>query len=329
MSYKLRRSHPAPKEFRRILHEQIDKALEQVDEARKDPVHLDDAIHDLRKRCKKIRGLMRIYRQPLGDQYKAENARFRDLAKAFSNIRDAEALTEALELLEKVSSDDAAWRASKATLDDALRLHRRGVGYGSQGHKQLLNVAVDELRKARREGPDLPKQADRISFDYIAGSMAKTYRRGRKATKKALQDPTAENLHELRKRTKYHWHHLRLIQNAWPNVVKGRKKEVKRLSDLLGDDRDLMLLNTFLWRRAILTPVQRDQVSQEISRQRYELQCEALRLARLVYLEKSDRLMVRFRRYWQIHSRDRPAGGIRTDPVPESPESSFGISAEL
>src|SRR5215475_2007881 len=48
----------------------------------------DERIHSIRKRCKKLRGLLRLVRPSLGDTYERENAYFRDVARALSPLRD-------------------------------------------------------------------------------------------------------------------------------------------------------------------------------------------------------------------------------------------------
>lgn len=75
------------KELRRIAARQIGGAIAALD-AR---APLDETVHEVRKRCKKLRGLARLVR-PCLDGYARENATFRDAADALALLRDATVL---------------------------------------------------------------------------------------------------------------------------------------------------------------------------------------------------------------------------------------------
>ena len=65
-------------ELRNIAHDQLGAAISDLVEPGDDLV---EAIHDCRKRCKKLRGLVRLVRPALGDQYSDANATFRDAGR--------------------------------------------------------------------------------------------------------------------------------------------------------------------------------------------------------------------------------------------------------
>jgi CHAD domain-containing protein len=56
---------------------------------------------------------------------------------------------------------------------------------------------------------------------------------------KARKEPSGENHHEWRKRTKYHWYHTRLLKHSFPQHLKPRAETVHDLSNLLGDHHDI------------------------------------------------------------------------------------------
>jgi CHAD domain-containing protein len=61
---------------------------------------LDEAVHDTRKRLKRLRAALRLERSAIGDEtYRRENAAFRDLGKRLSAPRDAMVLIETLDEL--------------------------------------------------------------------------------------------------------------------------------------------------------------------------------------------------------------------------------------
>src|ERR671931_531641 len=66
---------------RRIARGQIDLAVELLESA--DGGELDEAIHESRKAFKRLRALVRLARDPLGDEaYRRENETFRDAPRA-------------------------------------------------------------------------------------------------------------------------------------------------------------------------------------------------------------------------------------------------------
>src|SRR5688500_6219879 len=80
--------------LRRIACEQIDRALEALE-------LVDDrasAVHDVRKCCKRLRGLVRIVRTRF-DGYEAEDRFFRNTARLLGGLRDQEVLLETFETL--------------------------------------------------------------------------------------------------------------------------------------------------------------------------------------------------------------------------------------
>lgn len=91
MTYHFKRGEGSvEKRLRKIAASQIDKAIAEID----DPdIDTKETVHQVRKRAKKLRGLIRLVR-PAFDDYKFENASFRDAASDLSYVRDAEANVE-------------------------------------------------------------------------------------------------------------------------------------------------------------------------------------------------------------------------------------------
>ena len=77
MAYRIRtKDDDVEQAVRRIACEQIDRALAEIDD---DGLDFARKVHQVRKRCKKLRGLVRLVRPAL-DAYGRENAAFRDAA---------------------------------------------------------------------------------------------------------------------------------------------------------------------------------------------------------------------------------------------------------
>jgi hypothetical protein len=75
---------------RKIAIELIDDAIGTANHRGRD---FHETVHSLRKACKKLRGLIRVVR-PVFDDYRTENAVFRDAGRHFSFLRDGGVMIE-------------------------------------------------------------------------------------------------------------------------------------------------------------------------------------------------------------------------------------------
>ena len=85
MSYTLVTGETLTEAARRVAGEQLDDAIDDLSDAVDDDP--TEAIHDARKRCKKVRGLVRAVRPALGeDVYRVANDTARDAARELSDL---------------------------------------------------------------------------------------------------------------------------------------------------------------------------------------------------------------------------------------------------
>jgi hypothetical protein len=116
----------------------------------------------------------------------------------------------------------------------------------------------------------------------------------------ALDEPTDAHFHEWRKRVKDHWYHVRLLRNLWPRVLDAYRREVKALSEALGDDHDLALLGPVVLGEpdAFGDPAAVERFLEFLAIRRRELQDQARLLGRRIYAEKPRLLVSRFESRW-------------------------------
>src|SRR6516164_7954568 len=118
MSYRLEDDESIPQALERMALEQLDKALDCT----KAKTKLDEAVHDTRVCFKKLRALIRLERDELGDkQYHRENVFYRDLNRKLSKVRDTAALTEILAKLEERFVKELAADAFQSTRKSLTR----------------------------------------------------------------------------------------------------------------------------------------------------------------------------------------------------------------
>jgi CHAD domain-containing protein len=76
----------------------------------------------------------------------------------------------------------------------------------------------------------------------LAPGFKRIHRRGRRAYRAARRQPSTENPHELRKRTKYLWYAAQIVRAAAPKKMKRLARRADELSNLIGEDHDLAVL---------------------------------------------------------------------------------------
>ena len=83
---------------------------------------------------------------------------------------------------------------------------------------------------------------DADGWDCIATGLRATYRRARRALRRARTDRATDDLHEWRKQTKYLWHQLQILTPLATGPVGELADEFHHLADYLGDEHDLAVL---------------------------------------------------------------------------------------
>jgi len=244
MAYRFKRKESVPEAVPRILTEQTRKAARQLSGDNPD-IHA--GVHAARKSLKKSRSVLRLVRDEIGNKtYRRENRRLREAAHRLAGARDAQAM---LETYDKLAERFAGLQtcAPFTDLRDWLLAHR----------EQTLDSRQELERQAGQLAQELLQIPGRVAhwplkqpgFEALAGGYDRNYRRGRKALQRARDNPTDQNFHQWRKRVKDYWYHSRLLRGSWPETLKPRTAELKRLSDLLGDDHDLAVLHSLLLRQ--------------------------------------------------------------------------------
>jgi CHAD domain-containing protein len=242
MSFRIDPRLPLTGEVRRILADEIGKALVHLDVARDRP---EQAVHKCRKRLKNARALLRLVRS--GDETfcQTENQCYREVSALLAGPRQATALIETIDRLADAFPEHSAGGGLDAVRDRlVMRQHELHAGTG-------LDAAIGAAAAACREGlehidrlvlPDQPEQA----ADILAEGARATLRRVRKALDRAGSRGEADDFHDLRKAAKTHSMHLSLLGRLWPTPIKARRKAVDELGERLGELHDVFVMRALL-----------------------------------------------------------------------------------
>lgn len=304
MSFRLDSEESLQQGLRRVADDQLGAAKQALERAVDDDTSA--CVHDCRKRCKKLRALIRLVRPALGEQYKPINVALRDAARELAPIRDARARLDSfddlLNALPRAERDSALLE----TVRQGLRVDAETAEGGVQQHSARIERAQDLLDEAARRLAALALDGDERTA--IRRGTKKTYARGRKAMAAAIERPEAERFHEWRKRAKYTWHHLKLLRNTAPSVLAPLAERYHDLSDLLGDAHDLVVLVEHLnqdpkrygGRDAVHA------VAEAGARLQRQLESRALSLGRRLYVESPGSFSRRLAGYWNVWRRHGP-----------------------
>lgn len=290
MTYRVRSGEHVCDAVRRIAHEQIEKAIDAIGDG---GLEGDETVHQVRRRCKKVRGLLRLVRPAFEGTYRKENGAFRDSARRLSSLRDAASVLECFDALVKRYAKDVDTKMYEDTRVK-LELHYAEINRDFDRNKRLEGF-LDDMKAASKRVAHW--SFDGGDFDAVAAGVKKTYKRGAKAMKIAREDPTDTVFHQWRKRVKYHWYHMRLLRDLWDPVIGARAAALDRLSDLLGDHHDLAVL------RRVLGDLperfgQPGGLVELADARRAELQAWAHPLGQRIYAETPSQLARRLESYW-------------------------------
>ncbi|HEY2712176.1 MAG TPA: CHAD domain-containing protein [Chthoniobacterales bacterium] len=292
MAYRLKCDEVPAAGLRRMAREQLQGALREITGANRAGVSA--AVHATRKHIKKVRALLRLVRNELGEEvFKEENRRLRDVARSFSNSRDACVRMELLGKLRGLIGDDGAdFAQTRAVLEKQLEV------YGGDLTPERREAEANLLGMCDRiEGWPL----DELKMEDLCCALRKTYRRGRKCFGYALSDPKPEDFHSLRKRVKELWYQVRILQQLNRLVLCEVVNEAKTLAQHLGDLHDISSFYEWLARAHDLPEAEGAILHGLICTRERESEKIALDLGARFFAEKPgvfERRLLRYAREW-------------------------------
>ena len=269
--------------FRAIAIDQLDEALSDLD--RPDSSERS-AVHEARRRTKKLRGLLRLVRSGFED-FEKENAALRDAAGVLSHLRDREVWHETLAALAKWKSTPLTARLLAASQDTAPRDNR---------------AALDEFRvrltglRSRAEHWTL----SRPGTDTLSAGLRRNYRAARRRMDRAKRHGAPEQFHEWRKGNKAHGFQLDLLRKAASESIGGDLDVVDQLSMILGQHHDLVVLRAAAERGQLplVTSDEANELNALVADRLDELEHDAFELGRQAYAERPRGFVRRMMAYW-------------------------------
>ncbi len=253
----------------------------------------DEAVHDVRRKLKKLRAVARLVRTGMGRaRYRQLSRCLRESGQPLSELRDSKVLLSTWHGLCRQSRVGSELRETLLAVFEA-RLHE------ARSHvletPRVVSLVTNRLRRARK----LIDQwtSPRAHRQTLADGLNRAYSRGESAARRAFVECTDANLHELRKRVKDLHHVCEFIVNAGHGNIRPLIQRTRLLGDLLGEDRDLaMLQKAMAGRHLSQLSGARSRIRRLTVGRRKRLQSEGLQLSRRIY---SDSVGEQLRTYFR------------------------------
>lgn len=254
------------------------------------------AVHTSRKAFKRVRAIIRVAHDGLGDAVvERDNAALRDAGRALASARDAKVAVDSIDGL-LARDPKGVDVAAAAPLRDLLLAEHETAQAAAEHDAGTIAGVLEQLAVVRADlsswnlGPN--------AADHLAAGLLRVHHRGRKALRRAERaegEERTEAMHTLRKRAKDLWHAAELLEAAAPKRLGKLAEQAHRLADLIGDDHDLAVLAERIAERAPRLPdgVPVDAIDAAIARRRRKLQRKALHLAAAIYGADLDAVGVR------------------------------------
>ncbi len=303
-SFALRTDEHIPDGIRRIARGRLHDARDELDGTR--PRHVGEAVHNVRKGLKRLRACVRVARDAIGEKtYERENTAFRMAGRRISGARDAHVLLETLDALTARFAEElpkGSTDALRARLEEESRTAAAALDDGG-GDLAATRETIDDAL-ARTSTWTLEPDG----FGALSPGLRRIYGRGRTAMRAAGEDPTAENLHEWRKRVKDLWYATEIVGRARPKELKRVARRAHKLASRLGDHHDLHVLRSYVEThpQCFAEDIHRQALLAVIDRRARRLCEKALARGRKLYKPKPKRFVREIERGWRKRAAAAP-----------------------
>jgi CHAD domain-containing protein len=169
---------------------------------------------------------------------------------------------------------------------------------------QILQTFGRAMRTGRKRARRWTVSAD--EFDALEPGVRKSYKAALHGMSAAAKEPTAETVHEWRKRVKDHWYHARLLCPIWQKPMKVHAELADQLGDVLGKHHDLEVFSQRLADQT-LGHANALEVLMGLARRRQQALVEdAFSIGARLLAEPAGSLAKRWRSYWETWRTEVP-----------------------
>jgi CHAD domain-containing protein len=230
MAFRIKRNERVDEAVRRIVREQIRKAIRAARDLEGPQEH---RVHEVRTRLKRSRAALALIRPAAGRAAARDRKRLRNVGRQLARPRDLAVQAHTFRVL-----------GTRLTTELPADLIRRLAG--AERHTRLalppdeveraLRRTARKLRRLRRRLEGWPVAHGRRA---VADGVTETYREARRGLGAVRARPTPKRFHDWRKQVKALSNQLRIAGGAIPELATTLMPKVDHLAELLGQVHDL------------------------------------------------------------------------------------------
>jgi len=230
MSYRIKRKERVGKGIRRILREQLGRAVRSAHDRNGAQ---DERVHDVRTRLKRSRAALKLIGQQAGKSTQKTDRRLRDQGRRLARPRDIVVQAHTFRILGTRLSRELPTGLLERLRDAGVQLRRK---LDERSVEKELRRTGRSLRRVRKRLKKVPVKRGKRA---IGEGITRTYREARRALGKVQSDPTPERFHEWRKQVKLLSNELKIVGRAVPELATRYLDKVEKLGEILGHIHDL------------------------------------------------------------------------------------------
>lgn len=240
MRARLDASDAVPGELRRNFLAVLDRALAEVDGfAGRRAGERAEAVRQVRKATKALRAMIPLLEGVASRDARAGAERsLADAAGVLSPVRDRDAMLAIIARL-LGTRDDARARSLRGELTAALVPDVDPLAM-VRLDEMLVERAATELVRVRRAAESW--EFGEIECDRIESALARSWRGARRLARSGWDEEADERAHDLRKQCSRLALQVGLLEER-DRSLRGVRRKLKRICDLLGEEHDLAMLS--------------------------------------------------------------------------------------
>ena len=295
--FKLTPKETIAENFQRILAGELDNIVSHCDS---DPEKIHKSIHEIRKCIKRTRAILRLVRDEIGySTYYRENAFYRDIGRSLSQIRSYNILIETSRTLQ---SD-----LSSTITENEIEPLINSIQIKRDKYLEILFLQGNFLGDISKLAGEAKKRivdytVKHNDFRAFKGGIIRIYKQGMRYRDLARIEPSYHNLHDLRKRIKYLWYQMLILQPIFPSMLDAYTKTLDSIGENLGIYHDFSELQLYLERHTgVIKNLINATLTEACEFKKTTILDQTWNSIDTIYSEKPKAIARRFSKYWKSY----------------------------
>jgi CHAD domain-containing protein len=289
---------PLSRSIPEMARRHLDAAVQQLEEQR---TGLEEAVHQARKQMKRARALIRLVEHVDPKHLKPIRRAISEAARGLSEVRDSTALVECAGLLAPYLEARQAGHMATPLLE-AVQRRRDLLAIEAPAADRLTAPVIVACRKATADLEKLSFGGAENAAETLAEGRSRNHRKARATLEVCHHGGHPEAFHDLRKCAQATVFQAGFLAAAWPFAFAAEAAEAKTLTDILGQEHDIEVLNILLNSEPHLfgAITDRDRIAELLMERRGTLRHEAIAIAERLYGEGGRQEAKRLAALWKL-----------------------------